>query len=208
MSEQFMTFSGPTIEIPPPNSIVIDMTKLDEICERAQGDGGGMRQTDRLRELLTERGAKWFDADGRVVIGVDEPATVASFKDYDGLLLGMMYTCCTPEQAVEATLGPAVSSPDPPDVPYDILIDELRDTWDIDASWDGLRRFWSIGLTEDGCLMRDRACKAEAENAKLRELVRDMWHEGMCECGSRGKCASCEYDYPTRMRELGIEVDE
>lgn len=46
-----------------------------------------------------------------------------------------------------------------------------------------------------------------AENAKLRELVRDMWHEGMCECGSRGKCASCEYDYPTRMRELGIEED-
>ena len=47
----------------------------------------------------------------------------------------------------------------------------------------------------------------QAENAKLRELVKDMWHEGMCECGSRGKCASCEYDYPTRMRELGIEVD-
>ena len=44
----------------------------------------------------------------------------------------------------------------------------------------------------------------QAENAKLRELVRDMWHEGMCECGSRGKCASCEYDYPTRMRELGL----
>ena len=50
--------------------------------------------------------------------------------------------------------------------------------------------------------------ESKAENAKLRELVRDMWHEGMCECGSRGKCASCEYDYPTRMRELGIEVDE
>ena len=48
----------------------------------------------------------------------------------------------------------------------------------------------------------------DKENAKLRELVRDMWHEGMCECGSRGKCASCEYDYPPRMRELGIEVDE
>ena len=48
----------------------------------------------------------------------------------------------------------------------------------------------------------------QTENDKLRELVRDMWHEGMCECGSRGKCASCEYDYPTRMRELGIEVDE
>lgn len=46
------------------------------------------------------------------------------------------------------------------------------------------------------------------ENSKLRELVRDMWHEGMCECGSRGKCASCEYDYPTRMRELRVEVDD
>lgn len=31
------TFCGHVIEIPPPNSIVIDMTKLDEICERAQG---------------------------------------------------------------------------------------------------------------------------------------------------------------------------
>ena len=50
--------------------------------------------------------------------------------------------------------------------------------------------------------------RLQTENAKLRELVRDMWHEGMCECGSRGKCASCEYDYPTRMRELGIEEDE
>ena len=48
----------------------------------------------------------------------------------------------------------------------------------------------------------------ERENAKLRELVRDMWNEGMCECGSRGKCARCEYGYPDRMRELGIEVDE
>ena len=48
----------------------------------------------------------------------------------------------------------------------------------------------------------------QTENAKLRELVADMWHEGMCECGSRGKCASCEYDYPTRMRELGIRVND
>ena len=52
------------------------------------------------------------------------------------------------------------------------------------------------------------ASKLEEENAKLRELVADMWNEGMCECGSRGKCARCEYGYPDRMRELGIEVDE
>lgn len=31
------TFSGHALKIPPPNSIVSDMTKLDEICERAQG---------------------------------------------------------------------------------------------------------------------------------------------------------------------------
>ena len=48
--------------------------------------------------------------------------------------------------------------------------------------------------------------RLQTENAKLRELVRDMWHEGMCECGSRGKCASCEYDYPARMRELGVDA--
>ena len=52
----------------------------------------------------------------------------------------------------------------------------------------------------------DKMERLEAENAKLRELVRDMWNEGMCECGSRGKCESCMYDYPTRMRELGVEV--
>lgn len=49
------------------------------------------------------------------------------------------------------------------------LVTLLRNDCDIEASWDGLRRFWSIGLTEGGCLMRDRACKAEAENSKLRE---------------------------------------
>ena len=50
--------------------------------------------------------------------------------------------------------------------------------------------------------------RLKTDNAKLRELVADMWREGMCECGSRGKCASCEYDYPTRMRELGVEMSE
>ena len=52
---------------------------------------------------------------------------------------------------------------------------------------------------EDGKAVR-------TENAKLRELVRDMWHEGMCECDERGSCAECEYHFPKRMRELGVEV--
>lgn len=92
------------------------------------------------------------------------------------------------------------------------LVTLLRVDCDIDASWDGLRRFWSIGLTEDGCLMRDRACKAEAENAKLRELVRDMckafihgpcyrWCEHMPEPCNGDKC-----QYVRRMHELGVDA--
>lgn len=57
------------------------------------------------------------------------------------------------------------------------LVTLLRVDCDIEASWDGLRKFWSIELTEGGCLMRDRACKIEAENAKLRELVRSFIYE-------------------------------
>lgn len=39
MSERFIAFSGHAIEITPPASLTltINMTKLDEICERAQG---------------------------------------------------------------------------------------------------------------------------------------------------------------------------
>ena len=57
----------------------------------------------------------------------------------------------------------------------------------------------------DRCITR--VGQLEAENSKLRELVRDMWHDGMCECDERGACAECEYHYISRARELGIEVD-
>ena len=104
------------------------------------------------------------------------------------------------------------------------LVTLLRNDCDIEASWDGLRRFWSIELTEDGCLMRDRACKAEAENAKLRELV-----DGLRYCANEshghGRCSvrfvdgyathcplydedSCTAKCEALMRELRIEVDE
>ncbi len=78
------------------------------------------------------------------------------------------------------------------------LVTLLRNDCDIDASWDGLRKFWSIGLTEDGCLMRDRACKAEAENAKLRELL-----EVVLQCAGETKrdkgCDACPmYNGPWR----------
>lgn len=108
------------------------------------------------------------------------------------------------------------------------LITLLRVDHDIDASWDGLRHFWTIGLTENGCLMRDRAFRAEAENkklreqgerlfdktlelgaenAKLRELARDLRF-----CARQSICLKCEHGricdlrLDERCAELGIEV--
>lgn len=88
------------------------------------------------------------------------------------------------------------------------LVTLLRVDYDIDASWDGLRRFWSIGLTEDGCLMRDRACKAEAENAKLLELVEDMLDCIDIQIAfERVPARWMQDEFVGRARELGIEVD-
>lgn len=63
--------------------------------------------------------------------------------------------------------------------------------------------------------LRDKNAELRDENERLRELVRDMWRDGMCECDElrvcpRGEyhCAKCEYHYPDRMRELGIEADD
>ena len=62
--------------------------------------------------------------------------------------------------------------------------------------------------------LRDKNAELRDENEKLRELVRDMWRDGMCDCDefrvcARGEyhCAQCEYHYPDRMRELGIEIE-
>lgn len=49
--------------------------------------------------------------------------------------------------------------------------------------------------------------KLSDQNAKLRELVRDMWRDGMCDCDERYTCAECEYGYHKRMEELRIEAD-
>ena len=70
-------------------------------------------------------------------------------------------------------------------------------------------------LTSDGVRELQRL---KAENAKLRELVADMW-QGMC--GYFHDCRDCEHyelyegqrfvgecEYHRRERELGIEVDD
>lgn len=51
------------------------------------------------------------------------------------------------EQAIAVTLR---SEP-----PYDELLHCLENDWHISASWDGLRKFWCIELTEEGVRLRD-----------------------------------------------------
>ena len=86
-------------------------------------------------------------------------------------------------------------------------------------------RKWCTSLRESQQREFARSCEAATnnalkvdklsdDNAKLRELVRDMWHDGMCDCDefrvcAQGEyhCAQCEYHYPDCMRELGIEIE-
>ena len=56
--------------------------------------------------------------------------------------------------------------------------------------------------------LRNTCNDLQRDYEKLKQLVRDMWHDGMCECDERGACTECEYGYLERMREAGIEVDE
>lgn len=54
---------------------------------------------------------------------------------------------CVDEAYEDATLG---SEP-----PYDELLRCLENDWNIRASWDGLRKFWCIELTDEGVRLRD-----------------------------------------------------
>lgn len=50
--------------------------------------------------------------------------------------------------------------------------------------------------------------RLKAENARLRDLVRDMWRN-MHGCTFHHSCGSCDFDeciYDKRVREMGIEV--
>lgn len=92
----------------------------------------------------------------------------------------------TPEQAIAATLGetPTPPPPTPPkQPPYDLLIDLLRDEWGIDVSWDGLRRFWYVGLNEKGMRMRDERDATLGRGTCKVEYVSDWmgWHCKACD---------------------------
>lgn len=156
-----------------------------------------------LREGLRKRGEswhKWPDEDSTTWQAYSNPHTATESMDGTLIITGL-----TPAQAIAATLGESMTDTEKAALERRIdelcaeverlkereqnLVTILRNDCDIEASWDGLRRFWSIELTEGGCLMRDRACKAEAENAKLRELC------GRALVVIENNCSECAYFY-------------
>lgn len=105
--------------------------------------------TEVLRALLDERGMEHEDDEDVTRFFGPDGFEVVMQEDIDGKLDCLTPIYLTPEQAIEATLGPREQPP------YDELIEALRRDWDIEASWDGLRRFWYVGLTDEGVRKRD-----------------------------------------------------
>lgn len=154
------------------------------------------------------------------------------------------------EQAIAATLGSgecaqcakdmgtyADSLCDPLKERVNELLRCLENDWHIRASWDGLRKFWNIELTEEGVRMRDathgtltriaelefalKGRDRELEEhagwtkqriAELEELVRDMWEFGESSNYPYTPLESVRWsqmreEYRERMDELGIRKE-
>lgn len=86
------------------------------------------------------------------------------------------------------------------------LIDELRKSED---EWNGSNMFELARMCREAAdtiwELRDDLQRANAENAKLRELVRHLR-----ECTRHNVCAACAYaddacDFDYDMRELGVD---
>lgn len=161
-----------------------------------------MTATDELRSrLLDERGVEWSSIGGDTAWEDSRGWTATAEADSVDESMVYVTALMTPEQAIEATLGPREQPP------YDELIVALRRDWDIEASWDGLRRFWYVGLTDEGVRKRDEReatlgrGELERENAELRELVRDLYGLAWPECPGAAEA------YLPRIQSLGVEVE-
>lgn len=148
--------------------------------------------TKELDALLNERGQEHRVWPSGMVVWHDERTTYEyepaknHHSEYWGGILRMTMRHLTPEQAIDATLG-ETPTPPPPTMPeqppYDLLIDLLRDEWGIDVSWDGLRRFWYVGLNEKGMRMRDERDATLGRGTCEVEYVSDWmrWHCKACD---------------------------
>jgi hypothetical protein len=151
----------------------------------------GMTATEKLRHMLDDRDVTWIEGNDPETTAWYDGSHVVRADEYDGQLL--VERVMTPEQAIAATLGN-----DGPE-----------------RSNDGV----AVTCVPDDYTAKLMAevARLEGENARLRELVRDMWphvcHRSRmcreCELPCRETSDECLLYEPMRqrMRELGIEVD-
>lgn len=151
-----------------------------------------MTATDELRKLLDERGVEYVENDEYAkkyppeqsitwscdIAGEDMTVTARDYFIGDGeyCLDLEFHEVFTPAQAIAATLGPREQPP------YGELIEALRRDWDIEASWDGLRRFWYVGLTDEGVRKRDER-EATLGRGECHEVIVDEYWRGCGNCG-------------------------
>lgn len=67
------------------------------------------------------------------------------------------------------------------------LVTLLRVDWDIEASWDGLRRFWYVGLTDEGVRKRDEREATLGRGTMTADDVRDLIERHSDACGGNGR---------------------
>ena len=159
-----------------------------------------MTATDELRRMLDERGVKHYDGvectywGDTVLARRDGSCPIYRFSATEvanGVSVHLLRV--SPEQAIEATLGPRVQPPTMPEQPpYDLLIDLLHDEWDIDVMWDWLRRFWCVGLTDEGVRKRDER-EATLGRGTCHPIISDNLNESEGMGDAWANCSECGY---------------
>ena len=179
-----------------------------------------MTATEELRRLLDERGVEWRDSSDENVLHTTWNGMNCWFNEFpDGWTAWGMAMRGTPEQAIAATLGPCSDSSNCTNG------ERTCERTDLAAENARLQEQMERLVT----LLRNRACKAEAENARLRAM-QDTWQENdarlrelvrhMHTCMEHYEpdgsvsCDRCpldndtgDCDYERRMRELGMGED-
>lgn len=122
-------------------------------------------RTTELRKLLDERGVE-YETNDFMNLCETHWNGFAAFQLSPSANLMMSVT---PDQAIAATLGSD-------EQPYDELLRCLENDWHIRASWDGLRKFWCIELTDEGVRMRD-AAHGTLTADQVRKTVAKHWQE-------------------------------
>ena len=175
--------------------------------------------TEVLRRLLDELGVEYEGGERSLRWRDRNGVMMQAFPLADGEL-GMDVWSCTPEQAIAATLGSCncsdnCTNSERTDVP------RLPHFWTHDGALhvEATRMPTRIVVCEGGTcefVPKQELDASEAENAKLRELVRDYEH-----CTMHADCSRCEYDgkisthcplspcFPgiDELGELGVEVE-